>query len=63
MSGILYEKKLRIGSLKNGTDYWYDFSKEPLFTDIYKKRAKELIANWDEAETWWNQNPSSEKPQ
>jgi hypothetical protein len=50
-------KRLRIGSIKNGAGYWYDFSKEPLFGDIYKKRANELIANWDEAENWWIKNP------
>ena len=50
-------KRLRVGSIKNGMGYWYDFSKKPLFGDVYKERAKELIANWDEAETWWITNP------
>ena len=47
----------RIGSEKNNTDYWYDFTKEPLFGNIYNKRAKEIISNWVEAENWWANNP------
>nr|WP_067055926.1 DUF4304 domain-containing protein [Mucilaginibacter sp. L294] len=51
---VHYEgKRLRIGSIKNKTDYWFDFNKEILFSNIYKKRAKEIIALWPEAEKWW----------
>ena len=49
--------RLRIGSIKHKTDHWYDFEREPLFGNIYKKRAKEIIENWGEAETWWEENP------
>jgi hypothetical protein len=49
--------RFRIGSEKNNTEYWYDFTEEPLFGNIYSKRAKEIIANWKEAESWWTDNP------
>jgi hypothetical protein len=47
----------RIGSTKNQKDYWYDFENETFFGDIYKKRANEVIDNWDEAEKWWDATP------
>lgn len=50
----------RIGSKKHKTDYWYDFEKETLLGNIYKKRAREIIDNWEEAEQWWQENPFSE---
>ena len=49
--------RLRIGSLKSGTDYWYDFDKQPLFGNIFEKRAREVLENWFEAENWWYANP------
>ena len=49
--------RLRIGSIKNKNDYWFDFNKESIFTNIYKKRAKEIITLWPEAERWWVENP------
>ncbi len=48
----------RIGSKRNNTDYWYDFEKETLLGNIYKKRAKEIIEYWQEAEHWWAENPA-----
>lgn len=54
------DNRLRIGSKKHKTDYWYNFEKEPLLGNIYKKRAKEIIDNWDEAEEWWSANPFTE---
>ena len=52
-----WENRLRIGSIKNGTDYWYDFDKQPILGNIFNKRAKEVLKNWEEAENWWNDNP------
>lgn len=49
--------RLRIGSLISETDYWYDFDKQPVFGNVFDKRAKEVIKNWEEAENWWNKNP------
>lgn len=49
--------RMRIGNLKNGTDYWYDFDKQKLFGNIFEKRAKDVLNNWSEAENWWNKNP------
>jgi hypothetical protein len=49
--------RLRVGSIKNKTDYWYSFNKESLFGNIYKNKAKEIIANWEGAEKWWTNNP------
>lgn len=46
-------KRLRIGSIKNKKDYWYEFEKESIFGNIYETRAKEVIENWNEAEEWW----------
>ena len=45
--------RLRLGSERYKTDYWFDYGKRSLFVDIYKKSAKEIIELWDEAETWW----------
>ena len=50
--------RLRIGSGSKKNNCWYNFEKEPLFGDVYKTRAKEIIKNWHEAETWWAENPS-----
>ncbi|XHR97974.1 DUF4304 domain-containing protein [Mucilaginibacter sp. UC70_90] len=33
-------KRLRIGSIKNKGDYWFDFSEERLLSFIYKKELK-----------------------
>ncbi|MET3978665.1 hypothetical protein ABIB62_001234 [Mucilaginibacter sp. UYP25] len=56
---VHYEgRRLRIGSIKNKTDYWFDFSKESFFINIYKRRAKEIISLWPEAEEWWLDNPA-----
>jgi hypothetical protein len=51
----------RIGSAKNKTDYWFNFSKESIFSNVYKKRAKEIIALWDEAEKWWQEDPGHQR--
>ncbi|MEN0056204.1 MAG: DUF4304 domain-containing protein [Mucilaginibacter sp.] len=51
----------RMGSLINNTDYWFDFSKESIFSNIYKKRAKEIIDLWHEAEKWWLENPYEQR--
>ena len=53
----LFGNRLRIGSIKHNTDYWYDFDKISVFGNIYKKKAIEIIANWNEAELWWQNNP------
>ncbi|MCH4552712.1 DUF4304 domain-containing protein [Aestuariibaculum sp. M13] len=50
------KNRLRVGSIKNRRDYWYDFDKQLIFGDIFKKRAKEFINNWEEAEQWWRNN-------
>lgn len=57
-----FGNRLRVGSIKNKAGYWYNFEKESLLTNIYKKRAKEVIDNWEEAETWWQANPAIETP-
>ncbi len=51
------KNRLRLGSIKNKTDYWYNFDKQPIFGNIFKKRAKEVLKNWEEAEYWWSNNP------
>jgi hypothetical protein len=54
-------RRLRIGSIKNKRDYWFDFSEEPFLSNIYKKKAKEIIDLWDEAEKWWNEDPLEQR--
>ena len=49
--------RLRIGSLKNNKNTWYNFEKESLFSNIYKKKANEVLQNWEEGEQWWLNNP------
>lgn len=53
--------RLRLGSEKHGADYWFDYGKKSLFSDIYKKIAKEIIDLWDEAEHWWEKDPYEQK--
>jgi len=53
--------RLRIGSVKNRGDYWFDFNKESFWNNIYKKRAKEIIDLWDEAEKWWDEDPQEQR--
>ena len=50
--------RIRLGSEKHNTDYWFDYGKKTLFTNNYKKIAKEIIDLWSEAEKWWEENPS-----
>jgi len=54
-------RRYRIGSIKNKTDYWFDFSKELIFLNIYKKRANEIIKLWYEAEKWWQDDPYEQR--
>lgn len=53
--------RLRIGSEKHKTDYWFDYGRRTLFTDIYKRRAKEIIDYWEEAEQWWKNDPFQQR--
>ena len=54
-------ERLRLGSKKHNTDYWFDYGKKSLFSDTYKKLAKEIIELWDEAENWWKKDPYDQK--
>ncbi len=54
-------ERLRLGSKKHNTDYWFDYGKKSLFGDVDKKLAKEIIQLWDEAELWWNKDPYEQK--
>jgi hypothetical protein len=54
-------ERLRLGSEKHNTDYWFDYGKKSFFGDVYKKMAKEIIELWDEAESWWNTDPFEQK--
>lgn len=49
--------RMRLGSKKPNTDYWFDYGKESLIEDNYKKFANEIIDFWDDAEKWWEENP------
>ncbi|UUC44758.1 DUF4304 domain-containing protein [Flavobacterium cerinum] len=49
--------RMRLGSDKQNIDYWFDYGKESLFTDNYKKIANEIIELWNDAEKWWEENP------
>ena len=53
--------RLRLGSEKFNTDYWFDYGKISLFSNTYKKVAKEIIEVWDEAEKWWEKDPYEQK--
>ena len=54
-------ERLRLGSEKHNTDYWFDYGKKSLFADVNKKIAKEIIDLWDEAESWWLKDPYEQK--
>ena len=54
-------KRLRIGSIKNKEDYWFDFNEGFFWNNIYKRRAKEIIDLWDEAEKWWKEDPLEQR--
>ena len=54
-------KRLRIGSVKHNTDYWYNFDGIGLLSNTFKKRGNEVLQNWEEAEEWWEHNPYSEE--
>lgn len=53
--------RLRLGNEKHNTDYWFDYGKESLFSDTYKKLAQEIIDLWEEAENWWERDPYKQK--
>ncbi len=50
-------RRLRLGSTGVGTDYWFDYTKESIFTNTYRRVAKEVLSNWEQAEKWWEENP------
>ena len=54
-------ERLRLGSIKHNTDYWFDYGKKSIFSDRNKKIAKEIISLWDEAESWWKNDPYDQK--
>ena len=54
-------KRLRLGSIKDRTDHWFDFSKDILRGNIYRKKAKEIISLWHEAENWWSEDPDNQR--
>lgn len=53
--------RLRLGSEKHKTDYWFDYGKESFFSNTYKKVVKEVIELWNEAEIWWELDPFNQK--
>jgi len=55
------DNRLRLGSEKYNTDYWFDYEKSSLFSDVYKKRANEIIELWDDAEKWWMDDPFEQR--
>lgn len=54
-------RRLRLGSAGVGRDYWFDYSKEEIFTNRYRRLAKEVISNWNQAEKWWEENPFEQR--
>ena len=53
--------RLRLGSEKHNTDYWFDYGKIALFSNIFEKRAMEIIKLWEEAENWWKNDPYDQR--
>lgn len=53
--------RMRLGSEKHNTDYWFDYGKKSLFSNTYNKIAKEIIELWNEAENWWSKDPYGQK--
>ncbi|TFF37463.1 DUF4304 domain-containing protein [Mucilaginibacter psychrotolerans] len=51
----------RIGAIKHNTHYWFDFSSGETNSNIYAERAKEIMSLWDEAETWWDEDPHEQR--
>jgi hypothetical protein len=54
-------RRLRLGAETHTTDYWFDYGKTSLFSNIFEKRAKEIIKLWDEAENWWTKDPYEQR--
>ncbi len=53
--------RLRLGSERNNTDYWFDYSKTSIFSDVFEKRAMEVISLWEEAEKFWIEDPFDQR--
>ena len=53
--------RMRLGSEKHNTDYWFDYGKKSLFQNSFNKIAKEIIELWDDAENWWDKDPFGQK--
>lgn len=53
--------RMRLGSEKHNTDYWFDYGKKSLFSNTFNKIAKEIIELWNEAENWWSKDPYGQK--
>lgn len=54
-------KRLRLGSIKNKKDHWFNFDKDVLWGNIYQQKAKEIIELWQEAEVWWDTDPQNQR--
>ena len=54
-------RRYRMGQNKHNTHYWFNFSSGKTNTGIYAERANEIITLWDEAETWWNEDPHEQR--
>jgi len=53
--------RMRLGSEKHNSDYWFDYGKKSLFSNTFNKIAKEIIELWNEAENWWSKDPYGQK--
>lgn len=53
--------RMRLGSEKQNTDYWFDYGTKSLFSNTFNKIAKEIIELWGEAENWWIKDPYGQK--
>jgi len=53
--------RLRLGSIKNKRDYWFDFGLVLIVGDVYSKTANEIISLWNEAENWWKEDPYKQR--
>jgi hypothetical protein len=53
--------RLRLGSEKHKTDYWFDYGNTAVFPNIFVMIAHEIIDLWDEAENWWEREPFNQR--
>ena len=55
-SHLPVHSRLRLGAKDSESDYWFNYGKKVILSNVYKKTAQEVINLFNQAEDWWEHN-------